>query len=80
MIPPGTRARVLADGWFIPGTIATVVVDCEPAGVLMDGQRRCEKPDAEGGKPLGLVYGDEELCPPDEFDWNDDGTTEEGTR
>ena len=54
------------DPWFLPGTVAEIVADCSPVGVLADGWRRSAS--ADEGHPVGTVYRDEELCPWTEFD------------
>jgi len=62
--------------WFQAGTEATLIDDYRPQmnSGLFRGWRICENPGAEGGKPSGQGYEDEEICGFDEFKVEEDGS------
>ena len=57
--------------WFFKGSICLLLEDLRIGSGIFWGLRVCTKPDAEGGRPAGETYLDEEMCRFDEFDAQD---------
>ena len=62
------KMKYISDGtWFDKDTECELLSDFGNGTGLFFGIRTCQNSAAEGGKPLGTKYRDEEVCGSDEF-------------